>query len=91
MTLSKPVEWSKEKNEILKKERGIGFEDIVEAFDQNHVIDSIDHPNKQKYGHQKIFVVYISQYIYFVPYVEDDRKIFLKTIFANRRAMKQYI
>jgi hypothetical protein len=36
-------------------------------------------------------VVNINQYIYFVPFVEDENKIFLKTIIPSRKATKQYL
>jgi len=32
----------------------------------------------------------VDNYIYSVPYVEDDEKIFLKTIIPNSKATKKY-
>jgi len=34
--------------------------------------------------------VRIEDYIYSVPYVEDDEKIFLKTIIPNRKETKKH-
>jgi len=35
--------------------------------------------------------VRIGDYIYSVPFVEDDRKVFLKTIIPSRKATKKYL
>ena len=37
------------------------------------------------------FVVAIDEYVYLVPYVENDEEIFLKTIVPSRKATKQHI
>lgn len=87
----KPFEWSKTKNEWLKKERGISFEEIVNALNEGNMVDTYDHPNSERYPNQKVFVMNIDEYAYLAPFVEDDEKIFLKTIFRSRRATKKYI
>jgi hypothetical protein len=33
----------------------------------------------------------VDDYIYSVPYIEDDEKIFFKTIIPNRKATKKYL
>ena len=43
-----------------------------------------------KYPNQKVFLVRIEDYIYSVPYIEDDDKIFLKTIIPNSKETKKY-
>lgn len=45
-------DFSKEKNEILYKERGISFYQIIEAIAENGVLRNIRHPNKDKYPNQ---------------------------------------
>jgi len=37
-----------------------------------------------------IFVFEIEGYIYYVPFVENEEKIFLKTIIPSRKLTKQY-
>ena len=44
-----------------------------------------------RYGGQRIFVVQRDDYVYLVPFVEDDRLIALKTIIPSRKATKQYL
>jgi uncharacterized DUF497 family protein len=87
----KYFDWNTEKNDLLKRERGISFEDIQRAIQEEDVLDIIDNPNTQKYSKQKIFVVLVNNYVYMVPYVEDDEKYFLKTIFASRKMTKKYL
>ena len=73
----KHFDWSQDKNEILRLERGISFQDVMTAIDEDRLLDDIVHPNQSKYPNQKMFIVNIENYIYLVPYVEDDLKIFL--------------
>jgi len=54
-------------------------------------LDVLEHPNKIKYGNQKIFVIEYNNYAYLVPFVEDEQKIFLKTIIPSRKATKKYL
>jgi hypothetical protein len=84
---NKEVKWSSEKNEILKKERGIGFEVIEALIETGKEIDIIANPN---YPHQKVFLFEIDEYIVSVPVVETDVEIFLKTLFRSRKLTKKY-
>ncbi len=76
----KLFDWNNEKNQLLKQERNIGFEDIMVCLAEGGLLDILEHPNKKKYGRQKIFVVAINHYAYLVPFVENERTIFLKTL-----------
>jgi len=87
----KYYDWSDEKNELLKKTRGVSFEQVVLAIVSGDLIDRVKHPNPGKYPNQKVFLVAIENYVYSVPYVEDGEKIFLKTIIPNRKATKEYL
>jgi hypothetical protein len=87
----KYFDWNKEKNELLKSEREVSFEEIVEAINTGNILDEFDHPNQKKYPAQKVYVIEIRGYVYFVPYVEDEEKKFLKTIYPNRDLTKKYL
>jgi len=82
-------EWDKEKNDKLKKERGIGFEEIVIKIINEDVLDTISNPSRN-FPNQKILVVEINKYIYYIPYVENEKKVFLKTIIPSRKLTKKY-
>ena len=87
----KYFEWSEKKNEWLKAERGVGFEEAIIALTEGKLLDILLNTNQKKHPSQKIYVVEIDKYAYLVPFIEDDEKIFLKTIFPSRKATKKYI
>jgi uncharacterized DUF497 family protein len=83
--------WDTEKNQLLKAERNISFEEIVFHIEKKHILDIVQHPNQEKYQGQKIFIVNIENYAYLVPFVESEQEIFLKTIIPSRKATKKYL
>jgi len=83
--------WNVEKNEYLKKERGISFEDVVFHIGAGEVVDIFEHPNQERYPGQRIMVVVVEGYAYLVPFVESEEEVFLKTIIPSRKATKQYV
>jgi hypothetical protein len=84
-------EFNFEKNLNLLKERGISFDQIIALIGEGCLLDVIDHPNLERYPNQKIFVVDVDGYCYLVPYVENGKEIFLKTIIPSRKATKEYL
>ena len=87
----KYYDWDPEKNEMLKNERGISFEDIIFHILNGAEVDLFKHPNQEKYPGQMVSVVLVDDYAYLVPYVESEATIFLKTIIPSRKATKQYV
>lgn len=89
---TKIIRYCLEKNEKLKNERGVSFEQVVLAIEEGDVLDDLRHPNPQKYPNQDIFIILIriKNYIYIVPYVETEDEIFLKTIIPSRKLNKIY-
>ena len=83
--------WSIPKNNNLKLERNVSFEEVVFYIERGQLLDIIEHPNQEKYGGQQIFIVNINDYAYLVPFVETEREIFLKTIIPSRKATRQYL
>ena len=79
------------KNSKLIKERNIGFEEIISAIESEQVLDVLENPNHEKYGGQKIYVVFAKEYVYLFPYVIDDEgNIFLKTIIREQKSRVRY-
>ena len=89
--MTKRFEWNEDKNKLLKIYRNISFEDVIKALESGRQLNIEDHHNKKKYGNQKIFIVEIGNYAYIVPFIEDEEKVFLKTIYPSRKATKKYI
>jgi hypothetical protein len=83
----KYLNWNFEKNELLKRNRGISFEEIAILIESGHIIGVEENP-----GHliQKIYIMEIENYAFIVPFVENDKEIFLKTAFPSRKYTKRY-
>lgn len=86
----KPITWNPQKNERLKAERGVSFEDIVFHIQAGDIIETFDHPNQKRYPGQQIHAVRVEEYVYLVPFVETEKEVFLKTIIPSRKATKKY-
>ena len=86
----KVFNWNVQKNEMLKNERHVSFEDVIIAINEDRILEILEHPNDKKYKNQKIFIVNINDYVYLIPFVENEKEIFLKTIIPSRKATKQY-
>jgi len=89
--IEKLIRWNSEKNEWLKRNRNLCFEDVLIAFEQQKLLVKMEHPNKTKYPNQQIFIIDINNYAYLVPYVESESEIFLKTIIPSRVMTKKYL
>ena len=87
----KYFEWNEQKNKKLIEEREVSFEMVVICIKNGDVLDKIKHPDQKKYPGQHIYIIKIDEYVYAVPFVEDDKKIFLKTIIPSRKLVKQYL
>ncbi len=59
-------------------------------FEQGEVLDILEHPSQTMYPGQRIAVVRIGDYVYLVPYEQDDDRIILKTIIPSRKATNKY-
>ena len=87
----KRFNWNTEKNEQLRVERRISFEEILFHIGNGDILDILEHPNQNKYGGQRILVVAVAEYAHLVPFVEDDKEVILKTIIPSRKATKKYM
>ncbi|HDZ02948.1 MAG TPA: toxin [Nitrospirae bacterium] len=83
-------EWDSNKNEWLKKERRISFEQIIFHLLQGDLWKIADHPDQIRYPGQKIYFVIVDDYIYLVPHLKQKNQIYLKTIIPSRKATKDY-
>lgn len=83
----KYLNWDSEKNKIIKRERGISFEEIAWLIAGDQIIGIEENPG---HPNQKMYVLEIDNYAVIVPYVENDEEIFLKTAFPSRKYTKKY-
>lgn len=87
----KLYDWHEAKNERLRIERGVTFEEIVFHLSHDGLLDTIEHPNQAGYAGQRIFIVNVDGYACLVPFVESEDRIFLKTIIPSRKMTRQYL
>lgn len=80
--------WNSEKNKKLIKDRGVSFEICLVKIENKEILDIL---NSVNYPNQKIFVLEIDNYVYLVPFVENEDEIFLKTIIPSRKFTKKYL
>ena len=87
--MNKTIKWNEEKNQLLKLQRGIDFEQVLDKILNGEIIGKKIHPNKEKYPNQQIFILVLDGYICYVPFVENDEEVFLKTIIPSRKLNKE--
>lgn len=83
----KYLNWNIKKNEILKAERGICFEEIAYLIESGQILGIEENPGRPN---QKIYILEIEGHAVVVPFVEKENEIFLKTAFPNRKYTKRY-
>ena len=87
----KSITWSPRKNQFLREERNVSFEDVVFHISIGGILDTFEHPNQESYPGQQIHVIDIEGYAYLVPFVESEEEVFLKTIIPSWKATKTYL
>jgi uncharacterized DUF497 family protein len=83
--------WDPGKNDKLRAERGISFEEIVYHIEKGDVLDILEHPNQEKYEGQRVLIVRVGDYAYLVPFIETEAEVVLKTIIPSRKATRRYL
>jgi len=87
----KYFDWNDAKNLELKARYGVSFEEILAVVEEGQVLDNISHPNRKRYPNPRILVVKVENYAFLVPFVEDEEKVFLKTIYPSRKFTRKYL
>ena len=87
----KYFDWNEEKNDELKRDRDISFEEVVFSVAHGGLLDILEHHNPSKYPDQRILVVNVDEYVNLVPFVEKAEVVFLKTIIPSRKMTKHYL
>lgn len=85
------IEWNEDKDRWLRQVRGISFERVTELIFQNKILDIVENPNQEKYPGQRLLIIEIDNYVYIVPFVKEDKHVFLKTIIPSRKATRKYL
>lgn len=78
------------KDDLLKQQRGLGFEEVIDLITKGYGLAVRDHHNMRDYHHQKIIEIDVRGYVYCIPCVVSEDTVFLKTIFPSRKATQVY-
>jgi len=71
-------------------QRKLSFEMVLEKIEQQEILSRRAHPDREWYPDQYIFVLELHGYICYVPFVENEEEIFLKTIIPSRKLEKEF-
>ncbi|GAB6392433.1 MAG: BrnT family toxin [Treponematales bacterium] len=85
------IRWNEAKNRVLKAQRGVSFEEAAAIIRADKTVDILEHPNKERYGNQRLLLVNIDGYIFVVPAVIAGDVCFLKTMYPSRKYTKRYL
>ena len=83
--------WDEEKDELLRRTRGISFAEVLYHIQNGGLLDTVDHQNPTRHPGQRIFIVRIENYAYKVPFEETENGIFLRTAYPNSDATRNYL
>jgi len=81
--VDKEPKWNALKSERLKKVRGASFEDIFKG----RYIKTEKHPSRE---HQRLMLFEYKGKIWAVPFVENEKELFFKTLYPSRKHTKLY-
>jgi len=80
--------WDDTKNTKLQLERQISFEQISEIILRKGYLDILENPSRMD---QQIFVIYLNNYVYAVPFlIDENSNIILITAYPSRKLSKKY-
>lgn len=82
--------WNIEKNEKLLEERDICFEDVIVAINSGKLL-SVRKNKSENHLTQDILIVEIDDYVYYVPFIKNEKEYFLKTIIPSRKLTKEFL
>ena len=57
--------------------------------ERGDLLEILPHPSSEKHPNQKVMIVNVNGYIYVIPFVEDEKGAFLKTIIPSRKLTKK--
>ena len=82
------IVWDEGKNEWLKSNRSVSFEQIEGMPLDGQYLDIVENPTRED---QQYFVMNIQSYTWLVPFLIDaDDRLALKTAFPSRKYHRQY-
>lgn len=80
--------WDEEKNDWLKVNRSMSFEEISGMILDGLYIGILENPSRDN---QMIFIMKVNDYTWVVPFlIDNEERIVLKTAFPSRKFHKRF-
>ena len=83
--------WDPTKDEWLRRNRGLSFEDVVYHLEHGGLLDDIAHPNQEMHPGQRLYVVRMEDYVYLIPFDLDGNVADLRTVYPSRKFTRAYL
>ena len=83
--------WDADKNEWLRRNRGLSFDDVVYHLEHGGFLDDVPHPNQQLHPGQRLYIIRIGNYAYEVPFYRDGDVESLRTLYPSRKYTSAYL
>ena len=83
--------WDADKNEWLRRNRGLSFDDVVYHLEHGGFLDDVPHPNQQLHPGQRLYIIRIGNYTYEVPFYRDGDVESLRTLYPSRKYTSAYL
>ena len=84
-------DWMPDKDEWLRRNRGVSFDDVVYHLEHGVFLADIPHPNQERHPGQRLYVVHIDEYVYLVPFYRDGDVESLRTVYPSRKYTRDYL
>lgn len=82
----KRINWNHDKNRRLQEERGVSFEFIQTCIEHGQIHAIVKHPSRDN---QRIFIILDGEDVLYIPFVETENEVLLKTIYKNSKARRR--
>lgn len=83
--------WTPDKNEWLRRNRGLSFDDVVYHLEHDGFLADTPHPNQLRHPGQRLYVIRIDDYAYEIPFYRTGVVDFLVTIYPSRKATRHHL
>lgn len=82
--------WDNAKDERLRLQRHISFDDVKYRLTSGDLLDDIQHPNQERYPGQRLYIVRINNRAWVVPHRRTARYVFLYTAYPSEKFTRLY-
>lgn len=84
------ITWSADKNDLLKRRRGVAFEDVYIGLRRGDALNIVFNHNPERHPGQDLLLIMIRDYLYVVPHERDGDAVRLITIYPDGGRMTRY-